>query len=99
MADDAHQEAYQHVLPKLRRKIMSNYVRKIHDAAKLHKDHVHKKIIITKLKVQEDDDYEAHEVIKYTVKERNFLIQEVTGTLSDDELDYDIENEEEEEMW
>ena len=42
-ADDAHQEAYQHVLPKLRRNIMSNYVRKIVDAAKLHKEPVHKK--------------------------------------------------------
>ena len=40
--DEAHQEAYQHVLPKLRRNIMSNYVRKIVDAEKLHKDPVHK---------------------------------------------------------
>ena len=30
-------------------------------------------------------------------KKRKFLIQEATGTLSDDELDYDIEDEEEEE--
>ena len=43
MADESHQEAYQHVFPKLRRNIMSNYVRKIVDAAKLHKDPVHKK--------------------------------------------------------
>ena len=97
-ADEAHQEAYQHVLPKLRRNIMSNYVRKIVDAAKLHKDPVHKKIMSTKRKLQEDDDYEAQEAIKYAVKRRKFLIQEATGTLSDDELDYDIEDEEEEEM-
>ena len=97
-ADDAHQETYQHVLPKLRRNIMSNYVQKIVGAAKLHKDPVHKKIMSTKRKLQEDDDYEAHEAIKYAVKKRKFLIQEATGTLSDDELDYDIEDEEEEEM-
>ena len=97
-ADDAHQEAYQHVLPKLRRNIMSNYVRKIVDAAKLHKDPVHKKIMSTKRKLQEGDDYEAQEAIKYAVQKRKFLIQEATGTLSDDELDYDIEEEEEEEM-
>ena len=36
-ADDAHQEAYQCVLPKLRRNIISSYVPKIADAAKLHK--------------------------------------------------------------
>ena len=90
--DEAHQEAYQHVLPKLRRNIMSNYVRKIVDAAKLHKDPVHKKIMSTKRKLQEDDDYEAQEAIKYAVTKRKYLIQEATGTLSDDEL----EDEEEE---
>ena len=71
-ADDAHQEAYQHMY--------------------------HKKNMSTKRKLQEDDDYEAQEAIKYAVKKRKFLIQEATGTLSDDELDYDIEDEEEEEM-
>ena len=74
---------------------MSNYVRKIVDAAKLHKDPVHKRIMSTKRKLQEDDDYEAQEAIKYAVKKRKFLIQEATG---DDELDYDIKDEEEEEM-
>ena len=97
-ACDDHQEAYQHVLPKLRRNIMSNWVRKIVDAAKLHKDPVHKKIMSATRKLQEDDDYEAQEAIKYAVKKRKFLIQEATGTLSDDELDYEIEDEEEEEM-
>ena len=48
-----------------------------------------------KRKLQEDDDYEAQEAIKYAVKKRKFLIQEATGTVSDDELDYEIEEEEE----
>ena len=42
-ADYAHQEAYQYVLPKLRRNIMSNYVQKIVGAAKLHTNPVHKR--------------------------------------------------------
>ena len=67
-ADEAHQEAYQHVLPKLRRNTLSNYVQKIVDAAKLHKDPVYKKIMSTKRMLQEDDDYEAQEAIKYAVK-------------------------------
>ena len=50
-----------------------NYVQKIVDAAKLHKDPNHKKIMSTKQKLQED--YEAQEVIKCTVKKRKFLIQ------------------------
>ena len=57
-----------------------------------------KKNISTKRKLQENDDYEAQEAIKYAVKKRKFLIQEATGTLSDGKLDYDIEDEEEEEM-
>ena len=93
-ADEAHQEAYQHVLPKLRRNTMSNYVQKIVDAAKLHKDPVHKKIMSTKRKLQEDDDYEAQEAIKYAVKKRKYLIQEATGTLSDDELEDEEEGSE-----
>ena len=93
-ADEAHQEAYQHVLPKLRRNIMSNYVQKIVDAAKLHKNPVHKKIMSTKRKLQEDDDYEAQEAIKYAVKKRKYLIQEATGTLSDDELEDEEEGSE-----
>ena len=51
----------------------------------------------TKRKLQ-DDDYEAQEAIKYAVKKRKCLIQEATGTLNDDELYYDIEDEEGEEM-
>ena len=93
-ADEAHQEAYQHVLPKLRRNIMNNYVPKIVDAPKLHKDPVHKKIMSTKLKLQEDDDYEAQEAIKYAVKKRKYLIREATGTLSDDILEDEEEGSE-----
>ena len=78
--------------------MMSNHVRKIIDAAKLHKDPVHKKIMSTKQKMQKNDDYEAQEAIKFAVKERKFLVQEATGNLSEDELDYEIEDEEEEEM-
>ena len=52
----------------------------------------------TKQKWQADDDYEAQEAIKYAVKKRKFPFQDTTGTLRDDELDYDIEDEDEVEM-
>ena len=64
---------------------MSNYVRRIVDAAKLYKDPGHKKIMSTKRKLQEDDDYETQEAIKYAVKMRKFLIQQAAGTLRDEE--------------
>ena len=53
---------------------MSNYVRKIVDAAKLHKDPGHKKIMSTKRKLQEDGDYEAEEAMRYAVKKRKYLL-------------------------
>ena len=78
---------------------MSNYAQKIVDAAKPQKDPVHKTIMNKKRKVQEDDDYGAGEVIKFAVKKKTYLVQEATGTLSDDkpedgddekdEMDYD----------
>ena len=45
-----------------------------------------------------EDDYEAQEAIKYAVKKRKFPVQDATGTLSDDELDYDIEDEDKVDM-
>ena len=40
----------------------------------MHKDPVHKKIMSTKQKLQEDDDYEAQEAIKYAVKKTVILM-------------------------
>ena len=73
-ADDAHQEAYQHVLPKLRRNIMSNYVRKIVGAAKLHEDPVHKKIMSTKRKLQDDDDESYKKMMTMKPKKRSNML-------------------------
>jgi len=83
-AHEANQEAYRHVLPKLRRNILTNYIRKIVEARKLHEDPIHKKIMSTKRKLQEDEDYEYEEALKYAVKKRKYIIQEATATLSDD---------------
>lgn len=90
-ANEAQQEAYRHVLSRLRRNIMSNYVQKVFEAAKLHKDPIHKKIMSTKRKLQEDEDYEPEEAIKYAVTKRKYIIQKATSTLSDDELEDDDE--------
>ena len=85
-ASDAHQAAYRCVLPNLRRNITTNYIK---ENSKLHQDPVHKKILTTKLKLQEDDDYEPEEAMRYAVKKRKYLIRKSTGTLSDDELEDD----------
>ena len=59
---DAHQIAYKCVLSNLRRNITMNYMKKI-----LRQDPIHGKIFKTKQKLQEDDDYESEESMRYAV--------------------------------
>ena len=86
---DAHQIAYKRILPNLRRNIATNYMKKILEHTKLRQDPIHRKILKTKQKLQEDDDYESDEAMRYAVKKRKYLILKATGTLSDDELEDD----------
>ena len=65
---DAHQIAYKRVLPNLRRNIAMNYMTKILEHTKLRQDPIHRKILKTKRKLQEDDDYESEEAMRYAVK-------------------------------
>ena len=53
--------------------------------SKLRQASMHRKILTTKWKLQEDDDYESEEAMRYTVKKWKYLIWKATGTLSDDE--------------
>ena len=78
---DAHQIAYKHILPNLRRNIATNYMKKILEHTKLRQDPIHRQILKTKRKLQEDDDYESEEAMKYAVKKRKYLISKATGTL------------------
>lgn len=96
---DANQEAYYHVLPRLRRNILTNYIQKVVGARKLQKDPIHKKIMSTKRKLQYDEDYEPEEALKYAVKKRKYIIQEATATLSDDELEDEEEDDGDEEEY
>ena len=86
---DAHQIAYKRILPNLRRNIATNYMKKILEHTKLRQDPIHRQILKTKRKLQEDDDYESEEAMRYAVKKRKYLILKATGTLSDDELEDD----------
>ena len=89
---DAHQVAYKRVLSNLRWNIAMNYMKKILEHTKLRQDPVHRNILKTKRKLQEDDDYESEEAMRYAVKKRKYLILNATGTLSEDELEDEDEN-------
>ena len=43
----------------------------------------------TKRKLEDYDDFDQNEAIRYAIKKQKYLIQDVTGTLSDCELDDD----------
>ena len=47
-------------------------------------DDSHEKIMATKRKLMDDEDYDAGEAIRYAVKKRRFLIQKKTRTLDED---------------
>ena len=41
----------------------------------------------TKRRLEDDENFSAAEAMRYAVKKRKYLIQDVTGTLSDYELE------------
>ena len=86
---ESRQAAYSYVLSSLRRNITRFYLSKIELSKKLRRDNVHKQIMATKIKLEDDDDFDENEAIRYAIKKRKYLIQDVTGTLSDCELDDD----------
>lgn len=86
-ASDAHQAAYKHVLPTLRQNIRRVYMDKIQLNMKLRHDRVHKQILATKRKLEDEEDFDSEEAMRYAVQKRKYLIQDVTATLSDNELD------------
>ena len=45
--------------------------------------------MITKRRLEDDENFSADEAMWYAVKKRKYLIQDVTGTLSDCELEPD----------
>ena len=78
--------AYQYVLPVLRRNVTRVYEKKVEELDMLRNDPVHKKIKETIRRLQDEDDFEEKEALRYALDKRRFLIQDVTGTLSDDDL-------------
>ena len=68
---DAHQITYKHVLPNLGRNNAMNYMKKILEHTKLRQDPIHRQILKTKQKLQEDNDYESEEAMRYAVKKED----------------------------
>ena len=50
---------------------------------------MHNKIMTTKRRLENNENFSADEAMMYAIKKRIYLIQDVTGTLSDRELEQD----------
>ena len=85
----AHQAAYRYVLPSLRRNIRKLYMAKIKLNKKLRRDGVHKQIMTTKRRSEDNEKFSADAAMRYAVKKQKYLIQNVTGTLNVCELEQD----------
>lgn len=87
--DAARKAAFKVILPTLRQSITSNYIKQLLLCSNMKKDPGHKKIMATKRKLVEEEDYGEDEALRYALKKRKYLIQMKTGTLSDDEPNVD----------
>ena len=72
------------VLPEIRKSIFKDYEQLLFLWHYADEDESHQKIMDTKRRLVEDDEYEDEEAIRYAIKKRRYLIQKETNTLNDD---------------
>ena len=73
--DEAKKKAIRIVLPDIRKDIYKNYTDMLLLWHFAEHDDSHEKVMDTKRKLMEDEDYDAEEAIRYAVKKRKYLIQ------------------------
>ena len=101
MLGDRDSEVYINELPKLRRNLLSRYKSKVLELEGLRKDPVHKKIMSTKRKLEEEDDFDSDEALEAAIDHRKFLIYKAARFCEEDfnePLNEDDEEEEEGEV-
>lgn len=85
-------------LPTIRQKMMDSYTRMLLLWHYANRDPVNKKIINTKRRLIDEEDYDPDEAIRYAVHKRRYLIYKATDTLENaDSTDEDIDGDADEE--
>ena len=94
--------AFREVIPEIIVSIYKDYEQLLLLWHYAEEDESHQKVMETKRKLIEDENYDDVEAIRYAVKKRRYLIQQRTKTLDDDfeaprgdETDEDGEDDEE----
>merc|ERR1712121_267215 len=80
----ARRDALRIVLPRMREIIDETYTDMLMLWHYAEENESHEKIMATKRKLMDDEDYDAGEAIRYAVKKRRFLIQKETRTSDED---------------
>ena len=83
------------LLPSFRKSIYQLYYDKVCELKQMKKDSVHKRIMITKRRLIEEEDYEDDEALKYAIKRRKFLIQKASRLQDEDVFNDDDEDSDE----
>merc|ERR1711895_90408 len=80
---EAGREAFIELLPDLRKEIYKRYTDMLLLWHYAEDDDTHIKVIETKRKLIEDEEYDKKEAVRYAVKKRKYLIQKETVTSDD----------------
>ena len=80
---EAGREAFFELLPDLRKEIYKRYTDMLLLWHYAEDDDAHTKVIETKRKLIEDEEYDEEEAVRYAVKKRKYLIQKETVTSDD----------------
>ena len=82
--EEAQRDALRVVLPNVREIIYERYTKMLLLWHHADENESHEKVLSTKRKLMDDEDYDAEEAIRYAVKKRRYLIQKETQTLDED---------------
>ena len=84
-------------LPTLRRELTDRYKNIVYKLRVVRKDPVHRKIMDTKRRLQEDDGYDSDEALDAAVDLRKYLIYRACNFRDEDLLEEDDDDDDEEE--
>ena len=72
---DAKKHAFSEILPELEKALRNIYIDRLHWMWDMKKDPTHKKIMETRKRLLEDDDFDEDEALTAAVKKRKFLLK------------------------
>ena len=81
-------------LPKLRRNLLSRYKSKVLELEGLRKDPVHKKIMSTKRKLEEEDGFDSDEALEASIDHRKLLLYKAARFCEEDVNEQEQDEEE-----